>query len=145
MEDSNNQDKLSNHIEKVIIQLTQLNKEEINFNQLFSLTLESIEFIDNEYKNLNGSQKKDLLIEAMNDFCDHSDILNKDQKKFLKDFINKDLFTIIDSIIQVSNGEFRINEQQQMVLLKCLSKLCKFLFKKCIKQKKQTRTINNNP
>jgi hypothetical protein len=145
MEDSNNLDKLSNHIEKVIIQLTQLNKEEINFNQLFSLTLESIEFIDNEYKNLNGSQKKDLLIEAMNDFCDHSDILNKDQKTFFKNFINKDLFAIIDGIIQVSNGEFRINEQQQMVLLRCLSKLCKFLFKKCMKQKKQTRTINNNP
>ena len=145
MEDSNNLDKLSDHIEKVIIELTQLNKEEINFNQLFSLTLESIEFIDNEYKNLNGSQKKDLLIEGMNDFCDHSDILNKYQETFFKNFINKDLFTIIDGIIQVSNGEFQINEQQQMILLKCLSKLCKFLFKKCMKQKKQTRTIINNP
>ena len=142
MEDFN---KLSNHIEKVIIQLTQLDKEKINFNQLFSLTLECIEFIDNEYKNLNGSQKKDLLIEAMNDFCDHSNLLNKDQKTFFKDFINKDLFTIIDSIIQVSNGEFHINEQQQMLLLKCLSTLCQFLFQKCMKQKKQTRTINNNP
>lgn len=142
MEDFN---KLSNHIEKVIIQLTQLDKEEINFNQLFSLTLECIEFIDNEYKNLNGSQKKDLLIEAMNDFCDHSNILNEDQKTFFKKFINKDLFNIIDSIIQVSNGEFHINEKQQMLILKCLSKLCKFLFKKCMKQKKQTRTIINNP
>jgi len=142
MEDFN---KLSNHIEKVIIQLTQLDKEEINFNQLFSLTLECIEFIDNEYKNLNGSQKKDLLIEAMNDFCDHSNILNEDQKTFFKKFINKDLFNIIDSIIQVSNGEFHINEQQQMLLLRCLSKLCQFLFKKCMKQKKQTRTIINNP
>ena len=142
MEDLKN---LSDHIEKVIIQLTQLDKEEINFNQLFSLTLECIEFIDNEYKNLNGSQKKDLLIEAMNDFCDHSNLLNESQKTFFKDFINKDLFTIIDSIIQVSNGEFHINEQQQMLLLKCLSTLCKFLFKKCMKQKKQTRTIVNNP
>lgn len=143
MEDFN---KLSNHIEKVIIQLAQLDKEEINFNQLFSLTLECIEFIDNEYQNLNGSQKKDLLIEAMNDFCDHSNLLNKDQQTFFKNFINRDLFTIIDSIIQVSNGEFHINEQQQMLLLRCLSKLCKFLFKKCMKQKKQkkqTRTINN--
>ena len=32
MEDLKN---LSDHIEKVIIQLTQLDKEEINFNQLF--------------------------------------------------------------------------------------------------------------
>lgn len=142
MEDFN---KLSNHIEKVIIQLTKLDKEKINFNQLFSLTLECIEFIDNEYKNLNGSQKKDLLIEAMNDFCDHSNLLNDGQKIFFKDFINKDLFTIIDSIIQVSNGEFHINEQQQILLLRCLSKLCQFLFKKCMKQKKQTRTIINNP
>ena len=142
MEDLKN---LSDHIEKVIIQLTQLDKEEINFNQLFSLTLECIEFIDNEYQNLNGSQKKGLLIEAMNDFCDHSNLLNESQKTFFKDFINKDLFTIIDSIIQVSNGEFHINEQQQMLLLKCLSKLCQFLFKKCMKQKKQTRTIVNNP
>lgn len=136
--------KLSDHIEKIIVQLTQINKE-INFNQLFSLTLESIEFIDNEYQNLNGSQKKDLLIEAMNDFCNHSNLLNHNQKMFFKNFINQDLSTIIDSIIQISNGEFHINEQQQMLLVRYLSKLCQFLFKKCMKQKKQTRTINNNP
>ena len=39
-----------------------------------------------------------------------------------------------------------INEQQQMFLIKYLTKLCKFLFKKCMKQKKQTRkNIVNNP
>src|SRR6056300_1561218 len=99
MEDFN---KLSNHIEKIIINLTQINNKEINFNQLFSLTLESIEFIDNEYQNLNGSQKKDLLIEAMNDFCNHSNLLNHNKKMFFKNFINQDLSTIIDSIIQIS-------------------------------------------
>ena len=142
MEDFN---KLSDHIEKIIIHLTQINNKEINFNQLFSLTLESIEFIDNEYQTLNGSQKKDLLIEAMNDFCNHSKLLNHNQKMFFKNFINQDLSTIIDSIIQISNGEFHINEQQQMLLLRYLSKLCQFLFQKCMKQKKQTRTIINNP
>lgn len=138
--------KLSDHIEKIIVQLTQINNKEINFNQLFSLTLESIEFIDNEYQNFNGSQKKDLLIEAMNDFSNHSNLLNHNQKMFIKNFINQDLSTIIDSIIQISNGEFHINEQQQMLLLRCLSKLCQFLFQKCMKQKKQTRkNIVNNP
>jgi hypothetical protein len=56
------------------------------------------------------------------------------------------LVTVVESVIQLSNGEFQINEKQQMLLLRGLSKLCQFLFKKCMKQNKQkTRTIVNNP
>ena len=47
--------KISDHIENLI---KELNKKTLNFNQLFQLTLESIEFIENEYQNLNGIQKK---------------------------------------------------------------------------------------
>lgn len=138
--------KLSDHIEKVIIEISQINNQEINYNQLFSLTLGLVELTDNEYQTLNGSQKKELLIEAMNDYCNHSNLLNYNQKMFFKNFINQDISTIIDSIIQISNGEFHINEQHQMLLLRYLSKLCQFLFKKCMKQKKQTRkNIVNNP
>ena len=135
--------KISDHIENII---KELNKTTLNFNQLFQLTLESIEFIENEYQNLNGIQKKDLLIETLKDICEYSNLLNFNNKVFLKKFIDNDLSTIIDSIIQISNGEFHINEQQQMFLIKYLTKLCKFLFKKCMKQKKQTRkNIVNNP
>lgn len=135
--------KISDHIENII---KKLNKTTLNFNQLFQLTLESIEFIENEYQNLNGIQKKELLIETLKDICEYSNLLNFNNKVFLKKFIDDDLSTIIDSIIQISNGEFHINEQQQMFLIKYLTKLCKFLFKKCMKQKKQTRkNIVNNP
>lgn len=135
--------KISDHIENII---KELNKNTLNFNQLFQLTLESIEFIENEYQNLNGTQKKELLIETLKDICEYSNLLNFNNKVFLKKFIDNDLSTIIDSIIQISNGEFHINEQQQIFLIKYLTKLCKFLFKKCMKQKKQTReNIVNNP
>ena len=135
--------KISDHIE---ISIKELNKDTLNFNKLFQLTLESIEFIENEYQNLNGIQKKELLIETLKDICEYSNLLNFNNKVFLKKFIDDDLSTIIDSIIQISNGEFHINEQQQMFLIKYLTKLCKFLFKKCMKQKKQTRkNIVNNP
>ena len=135
--------KISDHIENII---KELNKTTLNFNQLFQLTLESIEFIENEYQNLNGIQKKELLIETLKDICEYSNLLNFNNKVFLEKFINNDLSTIIDSIIQISNGEFHINEQQQMCLIKYISKLCLFLFQKCMKQKKQTRkNIVNNP
>jgi len=135
--------KISDHIENII---KELNKNTLNFNQLFQLTLESIEFIENEYQNLNGIQKKELLIETLKDICEYSNLLELGNQVFLRKFIDGDLSTIIDSIIQISNGEFHINEQQQMLLIKYLTKLCKFLFKKCMKQKKQTRgNIVNNP
>ena len=48
---------------------------------------------------------------------DHStnEKLTLDMKMSLKNFINDDLSTIIDSIIQISNGEFHINEQQPLI------------------------------
>jgi hypothetical protein len=135
--------KVSNHIEKIIVSL---NEPVLNPSKLFTITLESIEFIEHDYQTLNGSEKKLLLIEAMNDLCDHTtnEKLTLEMKMTLKNFVNEDLSTIIDSIIQISNGEFHINEQQQSLIIKCLSKICHCLFKKCMKQKKQTRK-NINP
>jgi len=137
--------KVSDHIEKIIVSL---NEPVLNPSTLFTITLETIEFIEHDYQTLNGREKKLLLIEAMNDLCDHTtnEKLTLEMKMTLKNFINDDLSTIIDSIIQISNGEFHINEQQQALLIKCLSKVCHFLFKKCMKEKKQTRkNLVNNP
>ena len=137
--------KVSNHIEKIIVSL---NEPVLNPSKLFTITLESIEFIEHDYQTLNGREKKLLLIEAVNDLCDHStnEKLTLEMKMTLKNFVNEDLSTIIDSIIQISNGEFHINEKQQMLLIKLVSKVCHCLFQKCMKQKKQTRkNIVNNP
>jgi hypothetical protein len=137
--------KVSNHIEKCIISL---NSPLLNPAKLFTITLESIEFIEHDYQTLNGREKKLLLIEAMNDICDHSinEKLTLEMKMTLKNFVNEDLSTIIDSIIQISNGEYHINEKQQVLVVRYLIKLCEFLFKKCMKQKKQTRkNLVNNP
>ena len=143
---SNDFIKVSDHIEKCIVNF---HSTILNPAKLFTLTLETIEFIENEYQNLNGEQKKLLLIEAMNDICNHStnEILTLEMKMTLKNFLNEDLSTIIDSIIQISNGEYHINEKQQAMLIKCIMKLCSCLFQKCIKEKKQTRNndILNNP
>ena len=137
--------KVSDHIEKIIVTL---NSPVLNPATLFTITLESIEFIEHDYQTLNGREKKLLLIEAVNDLCDHStnEKLTLEMKMTLKNFVNEDLSTIIDSIIQISNGEFHINEKQQMLLIKLVSKVCHCLFQKCMKQKKQTRkNIVNNP
>ena len=137
--------KVSNDIEKIIVSL---NEPVLNPSKLFTITLESIEFIEHDYQTLNGREKKLLLIEAVNDLCDHStnEKLTLEMKMTLKNFVNEDLSTIIDSIIQISNGEFHINEKQQMLLIKLVSKVCHCLFQKCMKQKKQTRkNIVNNP
>ena len=66
---SNDFIKVSDHIEKCILNF---HSTILNPAKLFTLTLETIEFIENEYQTLNGDQKKLLLIEAMNDICNHS-------------------------------------------------------------------------
>ena len=48
----------------------------------------------------------------------------------IKNFINKDLETVIESVIQLSKGNFKINEKQQAMLIRCMIKLCK-----CVVQK----------
>jgi hypothetical protein len=40
------------------------------------------------------------------------------------------LETVVESIIGISKGDFRINEKQKNMILKCLSKLCSCLIKK---------------
>jgi len=138
-------EKVSEHIEKIIINL---NEPVLNPAKLFIITLETIEFIEHDYQTLNGREKKLLLIEAMNDLCDHTqnEMITLEMKMSLKNFVNEDLSTIIDSIIQISNGEYHINEKQQVLVVRYLIKLCEFLFKKCMKQKKQTRkNLVNNP
>ena len=139
---SNDFIKVSDHIEKCILNF---HSTILNPAKLFTLTLETIEFIENEYQNLNGDQKKLLLIEAMNDICNHStnEILTLEMKMTLKNFMNDDLSTIIDSIIQISNGEYHINEKQQAMLIQCIVKLCQCFMKKHNKKQTRNNDINN--
>jgi len=50
-------------------------------------------------------------------------------KKQIKEFITEDLEIVIESIIDISKGNFKINEKQKNMILKCLSKLCSCLIK----------------
>ena len=54
----NDFEKVSDHIEKCIVNF---HSTILNPAKLFTLTLETIEFIENEYQNLNGLEKKLLL------------------------------------------------------------------------------------
>jgi transcription termination factor NusB len=120
--------KVSDHIEECILSL---HADTLNPAKLFSLTIQSIEYIEKEYQTFDGTQKKNLLIESFKDLCltQKHITLSKDIKEALLTFIEKDLDTVIDSIIQVSNGEFQINEKQQALLLRCAIQLCKCFFK----------------
>ena len=76
-------------------------------------------------------QKKDLLIEAFHDLCDTTkhESLTLEIKMTIKNFINEDLETVIDSVIQLSKGEFKINEQQQKLFIKLALKACQCFMK----------------
>lgn len=126
---SDNFEKVSDHIEECI---RLLSGDKLNPSKLFTLTIQTIEYLDNEYDELSGSQKKDLLIEAFNDLCSEikHESLTPEIKKQIKEFITEDLEIVIESIIDISKGNFKINEKQKNMILNCLSKLCCCLIKK---------------
>jgi len=133
--------KVSNHIEECIVSLS---SDKLNPSHLFTLTIQTIEYLDKEYKNLNGIQKKELLIEAFNDLCDNvkHESINLETKTIIKNFVNEDLDTVIESVIQLTRGEFQINEKQQALLIKCIIKLCQCFMKNKEKHDKQHKQIN---
>jgi hypothetical protein len=119
---------VSDHIEQCIVSLS---TDKLNPAKLFLLTIQTIEYLDKEYHNLNGQQKKELLIEAFNDLCDNTkhESLTKEIKETIGEFIKEDLVTVVESVIQLSRGEFQINEKQEALLVRCIIKLCKCLVK----------------
>jgi len=124
-----NLEKVSNHIEECIINLT---VDTLNPSKLFTLTIQTIEYLENEYKGLSGIEKKNLLIEAFRDLCEnvkHSS-LTEQIKKDIQFFIDNDLDTVIESVIQLSKGDFEINKKQQQMIIRCLLKLCQCFMKK---------------
>ena len=120
--------KVSNHIEDCI---KSLSADKLNPSHLFTLTIQTVEYIDKEYNNFNGEQKKNLLIEAFNDLCDNvnHESISLEMKMIIKNFVNEDLDTVVESVIRLSRGEFQINEKQQALLIKCIIKLCKCVTK----------------
>ena len=126
---SNELMKVSDHIEECIQSLTSVT---INPAKLFNLTIQTIEYIEKEYQTFTGEQKKDLLIEAFNDLCDEAkhESLTLEVRMVIKNFINEDLETVIESVIQLSKGDFKINEKQQAMFIRCLIQLCQCVVKK---------------
>ena len=121
--------KVSDHIEECIQNLT---SDNLNPAKLFNLTIQTIEYLDKEYSTFTGEQKKQLLIEAFNDLCDEAkhESLTLELRMTIKNFINEDLETVIDSVIQLSKGNFEINKKQQKMLLRCIIRLCQCVIKK---------------
>tara|TARA_B100000902_G_C27171130_1_gene843868 strand:- start:335 stop:748 length:414 start_codon:yes stop_codon:yes gene_type:complete len=130
--------KVSNHIEECI---QALSSDNINPAKLFNLTIQTIEYIEKEYQTFTGEQKKDLLIEAFNDLCDETkhESLTLELRMIIKNFINEDLETVIESVIQLSKGNFKINEKQQALLIRSAIQLCKCFLKKHTDNEKTER------
>ena len=124
-----NVQKVSDHIEDLILNLA---TDKLNPSKLFSLTIQSIEYLETEYPTLTGSEKKRLLIEAFKDILSLTNhlSLSPNIKTELSNFIENDIELVIESVIQVSKGDFKINEKQINLLIKCLMKLFKCCFKK---------------
>lgn len=122
--------KISDHIEDLILNLA---TDKLNPGKLFTLTIQSIEYLETDYPELTGSEKKRLLIESFKDILSLTThlSLNPNLKKDIGDFVENDLDIVIDSVIQVSKNEFKINEKQ----INCLLKYCKKLFISCLKKK----------
>ena len=68
--------------------------------------------------------------------------INLETKTIIKNFVNEDLDTVIESVIQLTRGEFQINEKQQALLIKCIIKLCQCFMKNKEKHDKQHKQIN---
>ena len=121
--------KVSDHIEDLILNLA---SDKLNASKLFSLTIQLIEYLEDEYPSLKGDEKKKLLIEAFKDILSVTShpSLSPDIKKGISTFVEDDLDTVIDSVIQVSRGDFRINEQQ----INFVMKYCIKLFQCCLKK-----------
>lgn len=122
--------KISDHIEDLILNLA---TDKLNPGKLFTLTIQSIEYLETDYPELTGSEKKRLLIESFKDILSLTThlSLNPDLKKDIGDFVDNDIDIVIDSVIQVSKNEFQINDKQ----INCLIKYCKKLFMTCLKKK----------
>jgi len=122
--------KISDHIEDLILNLA---TDKLNPGKLFTLTIQSIEYLETDYPDLTGSEKKRLLIESFKDILSLTThlSLNPNLKKDIGDFVENDLDIVIDSVIQVSKNDFKINEKQ----INCLLKYCKKLFISCLKKK----------
>lgn len=101
---------VSNHIEECI--KTIFKNDSISSSNFFMLTIKSIEYLENEYTELSGPEKQKLLIEAFNDLCDLSkhESLNPEIREKIKEFINNDLEIVINSVIDISKGNYSINE-----------------------------------
>ena len=125
-----NVQKISDHIEDLILNMA---TEKLNPGKLFTLTIQSIEYLEMDYPQLTGSEKKRLLIEAFKDVLSLTKhlSLNPDLKKDISEFVENDLDIVIDSVIQVSKNEFQINAEQ----INCLIKYCKKLLIGCSKGK----------
>jgi hypothetical protein len=132
---SSNFEKVSDHIEECIVNLS---VAELNPAKLFTLTIQTIEYLDNEYQNLTGIEKRELLIEAFNDLCHTTKhkSLNEEIKNNIRYFISNDLDTVIESVIKLSKGDFQINQKQQKMIIRCLLKLCQCIIKKTNKQER---------
>jgi len=125
-----NVQKISDHIEDLILNLA---TDKLNPGKLFTLTIQSIEYLETDYPELSGSEKKRLLIEAFKDILSLTKhlSLNPSFKTDISDFVENDIDIVIDSVIQVSKNEFQINAEQ----INCLIKYCKKLFISCLKKK----------
>lgn len=125
-----NVQKISDHIEDLILNLA---TDKLNPGKLFTLTVQSIEYLETDYPELSGPEKKRLLIEAFKDILSLTKhlSLNPSFKPDISDFVENDIDIVIDSVIQVSKNEFRINEKQ----INCLIKYCKKLLLRCLKKK----------
>lgn len=64
--------------------------------------------------------------------CDNTkhESLTPEIKKNICEFINNDLDTVIESVIQLSKGDLKINQKQQKMIIRCLLQLCQYIMKK---------------
>ena len=64
--------------------------------------------------------------------CDNTkhESLTPEIKKNIREFINNDLDTVIESVIKLSKGDFKINQKQQKMIIRCLLQLCQCIMKK---------------
>ena len=109
--DSDYSDKLYNKIKTTINYTDISDLKEIQF--WFNLGKDLAEMVD-KYKNIEGPQKKNLVINVLNKIINDQELipnLDVDDRKKIIEMINTALPITLDLIIQATKGEIKINKK----------------------------------
>jgi hypothetical protein len=105
------------HFEIAFDELKDKIDDKITFANLINIITKSIEVVD-KYKDLNGMEKKDLVLKLVCSIIEHFE-KDEEVKKSLIDLTNTIGHNLIDAIIFATKGKLAVNIKNKLSKLNC--------------------------